>query len=87
MLSACCPAKCAGFHVFESCQARSESQQLCVGTKSAESASQVLLCLIDSGQAKENVILKIDYKALSIRKFELQKTFELHPEVKYSPFT
>ena len=54
-------AKCAGNHVFESCQARYGNRQVGVGTKrGAELASHVFRCLIESPQAKGNVILKLD---------------------------
>ena len=82
-------AKCAGYHVFESCQARYGNRQVGVGTKrSAELASHVFRCLIGSLQPKENVILKIDFENAfnSInQQFMLKKLFEIHPEVyKYS---
>ena len=61
-------AKFAGYHVFQSRQARYGSRQVSVGTKKgAELASHVLCCLIESPQPKENVILKIDFETLSIR--------------------
>ena len=82
-------AKCVGYHVFESRQARYGSRQVGVGSKKgAELASHVFRCLIESPQPKENVILKIDFENAfnSInRQFMLEKTFETHPEVyKYS---
>ena len=82
-------AKCAGYHVFESRQARYGNRQVGVGTKrGAELASHVFRCLIESPQPKENVILKIDFENAfnSInRQFMLEKVFEIHPEVyKYS---
>ena len=47
-------AKCAGYHVFESRQARYGSRQVSVGTKrGAELASQVFHCLIGSPQPKK----------------------------------
>ena len=56
-------AKCAGYHVFESRQARYRNRQVDVGTKrGAELASHVLRCLIESPQTKKNVILKIDFE-------------------------
>ena len=49
-------AKCAGYHVFESRQARYGNRQVCLGTKrGAELASHVFRCLIESPQPKENV--------------------------------
>ena len=82
-------AKCAGYHVFESRQARYGNGQVGVGTKrGAELASHVFRCLIESSQPKENVIWKIDIKNAfnSINwQFMLEKVFETHPEVyKYS---
>ena len=82
-------AKCAGYHDFESRQARYGNRQVGVGTKrGAELASHVFRCLIESPQPKENVILKIDFENAfnSInRQFMLEKVFEIHPEVyKYS---
>ena len=82
-------AKCAGYHIFESRQARYGNRQVGVGTKGgAELASHVFRCLIESPQPKENVILKIDFENAfhSInRHFMLEKVFEIHPEVyKYS---
>ena len=56
-------AKCAEYHVFKSRQARYRSRQAGVGTKkSAELASHVFRCLIESPQPKENVILQIDFE-------------------------
>ena len=56
-------AKCAGYHVFESRQARYGSRQVGVGTKrGAELASHVFRTLIETTQPKENIILKIDYE-------------------------
>ena len=56
-------AKCAGYHVFESRQARYGSRQVGVGAKKgAEMASHVFRCLIESPQPKESVILKIDFE-------------------------
>ena len=53
-------AKCAGFHVFESRQARYVNRQVGVGTKrGAQLDSHVFRCLIESPQPKENAILKI----------------------------
>ena len=82
-------AKCAGYHVFESRQARYGNRQVGVGTKrGAELASHFFRCLVESPQPKENVILKIDFENAfnSInRQFMLEKVFEIHPEVyKYS---
>ena len=82
-------AECAGYHVFESRQARYGNRQVGVGTKrGAELASHVFRCLIERPQPKENVILKIDFENAfnSINwKFMLEKVFEIHPEVyKYS---
>ena len=82
-------AKCAGYHVFESRQARYGNRQVGVGTKrGAELASHVFRCLIESPQPKENVILKIVFENAfnSInRQFMVEKVFEKHPEVyKYS---
>ena len=55
-------AKFAGYHVFESRQARYGSRQVGVGTKSGpELASHVFRCLRGSPKPKENVILKIDF--------------------------
>ena len=52
----------AGYHVFESRQARYGSRQVGVGTKKgAGLASHVFRCLIENPQPKENVILKIDF--------------------------
>ena len=49
-------AKCAGYHVFESRQARYGSRQVGVGTKrGAEMASYLFRCLIESSQPKENI--------------------------------
>ena len=64
-------------------------RQVGVGTKrGAELASHVFHCLIESLLHEENVILKIDFENAcnSInRHFNLEKTFEVHPEVyKYS---
>ena len=48
-------AKYAGYHVFESRQARYGNRQVGVGTKrGAELASHVFRCLIESPQPKEN---------------------------------
>ena len=82
-------AKCAGYHGFESRQARYGSRQVGVGTKKgAELASHVFRCLIESPQPKENVILKIDFENVfnsNNRQFMLEKTFEIRPELyKYS---
>ena len=82
-------AKCAGYHVFESRQAKYGNRQVVVGTeKGAEMASHVFRCLIESPQPKENVILKIDFENAfnSInRQFMLQNVFEIHTEIyKYS---
>ena len=78
-------AKCAGYHVCESRQARYGSRQVGVGTKRCtEMASHVFRCLIESLQPKGNMILKIDFENAfnSInRQFMLDKTFEKHPEV------
>ena len=78
-------AKCGGYHVFESRQARYGSRQVGVGTKrGAELASHVFHCLIENPQPKENVILKIDFENAfnSInQQFMLEKTSEIHPEV------
>ena len=79
-------AKCAGYHVFESRQARYGNRQVGVGTKrGAELALHVVCrCLIESPLPKENVILKIDFVNAfnSInRQFMLEKVFEIHPEV------
>ena len=82
-------AKCAGYHVFESRQARYGNRQVGVGTKrGAELASHVFRCLIESPQPKENVILKIyfgnAFNSIN-RQFMLAKVFEIHLEVyKYS---
>ena len=82
-------AKCAGYHIFESRQARYECLKVGVGIKrGAEVASLVFSCLIESLQHKENVILKIDFenafKSIN-RRFMPEKTCEIHPEVyKYS---
>ena len=47
-------AKCAGYHVFESRQARYGNRQVGVGTKrGAELASHVFRCLIESPQPKK----------------------------------
>ena len=47
-------ANCAGYHVFESRQARYGNRQVGVGTKrGAELASHVFRCLIESPQSKE----------------------------------
>ena len=79
-----CAAKCAGYHIFESRQARYGNGQVGVGTKrGAELASHVFRCLIESAQPKENVILKIDFENAfnSInRQFMLEEVFEIHPE-------
>ena len=82
-------AKCAGYHVFESRQARYGSRQVGVCTKrGAELASHVFRCLIERPQPKKCVFLKIDFQNAFIsinRQFTLEKTFETHPEVyKYS---
>ena len=82
-------AKCAGYHVFESRQARYGNRQVDVGTKrGTELASHVFRCLIESLQHKENVILKIGcenaFNSIN-RQFMLDINFEIHPEVyKYS---
>ena len=56
-------SKYAGYHVFESRQARYGSRQVGVGTEScAELALIVFPCLIESAQPKENAILKIDFE-------------------------
>ena len=56
-------AKCIGYHIFESRQARYGNRQVGVGTKrGAELASHVFRCLIESPQPKENVILKINFE-------------------------
>ena len=56
-------AKCAGYYVFESRQARYGNRQVGVGPKrSAELASHVFRRLIESPQPKENVFLKIDFE-------------------------
>ena len=61
-------AKCAGYYAFESRQARYGNRQVGVGTKTdAELASHVFRCLIESPQSKENVILKLTLKTLSIQ--------------------
>ena len=78
-------AKCAGYHVFESRQARYGNRQVGVGTKGgAELASHVFRCLIESPQPKENVILKTDsenaFNSIN-RQCMLEKVFEIHPEV------
>ena len=77
-------AKCAGYHVFESLQARYGNRQLGEGTKrGAELVSHVFRCLIESPQPKESVILKIDFENAfnSInRQLMLEKVFEKHPE-------
>ena len=82
-------AKCAGYHVFESRQARYGNRQEGVCTKrGAELASHVFRCLIESPQPKENVIFKVDFENAFIsinRQFMLEKVFEIHSEVhKYS---
>ena len=83
-------AKCAGYHVLESRQARYENRQVGVGTKrGAELTSHVLFPLFDrKPSAQRNIILKIDFEDAfnSInRQFMLMKVFEIHPEVyKYS---
>ena len=82
-------AKCAGYDVFESHQARCGKGQVGVGTKrGAELTSHVFHCLTENTQPKENVVLKIDFVNVcnSInRQFMLEKTFEIHPEdYKYS---
>ena len=82
-------AKCAGYHVFESRQARYGYRQVVVDTKKgAELGSHVFRCLIESPQPKETVILKIDFENAfnSInRQFMLEKVFEKHTELyKYS---
>ena len=73
-------AKCTGYHVFESRQARYGSRQVGVGTnRGAELASHVYRCLIESPQPKENLILKIYFENASSsinRQFMLEKTFE-----------
>ena len=82
-------AKCAGYHVFESRQARYGCRQVGVGTKrGAALDSQVFRCLIESPQPKENVIVKFDFdnafKWIN-RQFMPEKTFEIHPKLyKYS---
>ena len=49
------PAKCAGYHVFESRQARYGNRQIGVGIKrGAELTSHVFRCLIESPQPKGN---------------------------------
>ena len=78
-------AKCAGYHVFESRQARYGNRQVGVGTKrGAELASHVFSCLIEYPQPKDIVILKIDFENASNstdRQFMLEKNFEIHLEV------
>ena len=82
-------AKCAGYNVFESRQARYGNRQVGVSTKrGAELASHVFRCLIESPQPKGNVILKIDFengfKSIN-RQFMIEKVFETYPEdYKYS---
>ena len=82
-------AQYAGYHVFESRQARYVSRQVGVGTKKgAELASDNFRCLIEIPQPKENIILKFDsenaFTSIN-RHFVLEKSFEIHPEVhKYS---
>ena len=82
-------AKCAGYHVFESRQARYGSRQVGVGTKrGAELASHVFRTLVESTQPKENIILKIDFENAfnSVnRQYMLEKTFQINPDIyKYS---
>ena len=78
-------AKCAGYHVVQSRQARYGSRQVGVATKrSAEFSSHVFRCLIESPQPEENVISKIELENVfnSInRQFTLKKTSEINPEV------
>ena len=78
-------AKCAGYHVLESRQARYGNRQVGGGTRrGAELASHVFPCLIESPQPKGNVFLKIDFENAfnSInRQFTLEKVFEKHPKV------
>ena len=78
-------AKCAGYHVFESRQARYGSRQVGAGTRrDTELASHASCCLIESPQPKENVILKIDFENVfnaTNQQFMLEKVFGIHPEV------
>ena len=85
-------AKCAGYHLFESRQARYGNRQVGVGTKRGHVlASHVFCWLIESPQPKENVILKVDFENAfnsKNRHFMLEKGFEVHPEdYKYSHST
>ena len=82
-------AKCAGYSVFESRQARYGNRPVGVGTKrGAELAARVFLCLTESPKPNEKVISKIDFENAfnSInRQFMLEKVFEIHPDgYKYS---
>ena len=74
-------AKCAGYHVFESRQARYGNRLVGVGTKrGAELASHVFRCLIENPQPKENIISNFENAFNSInRQFMLKKIFEIHP--------
>ena len=73
-------AKCAGYHVLESRQARYGNRQVGVGTKRCtELPSHVFGCLMKSPQPKENDILKIDFEnALNSmnRQFMQEKIFK-----------
>ena len=81
-------AKCAGYHVFESRQARYGNRQVGVGTKRGAELASHFCCLIEIPQPKKNVTLKIYFENAfnSInQQFMLGKIFEIHPEVyKYS---
>ena len=78
-------AKCAGYHVFESRQARYVIRQVVVGFKrGAELASHVFRCLIEIPLPKENVILRNDFENASNlmnRQLTLAKNLEINPEV------
>ena len=78
-------AKCAGYHVFESRQARYVIRQVVVGFKrGAELASHVFRCLIEIPLPKENVILRNDFESASNsmnRQLTLAKNLEINPEV------
>ena len=78
-------AKYAGYHVFESRQARYGSRQVGAGTRrDTELASHASCCLIDGPEPKENVNLKIDLENVfntTNQQFMIEKVFGIHPEV------
>ena len=60
--------KCAGYHVFESRQAKYGNRQVGAGTKrGAESASHVFSCLIENPSPKKTLFCKLTLKTLTVR--------------------